>query len=51
MTDSDWLAAERARHGPITDEEKHAAYDMLLDARAAARRAEEDQLLGRALPS
>ena len=47
----DWLAPERERHGPVTQEEIHAGYDAVLDARAAARRAEEDLLLGDALQS
>ena len=51
MTDSDndWLAEEKRRHGPVTEEEIHQGYDAVLDARAAARRAEEDRLLGGAL--
>ncbi|MGO9032223.1 hypothetical protein [Mycobacterium sp.] len=47
----DWLAAERERHGPVTEEEIHAGYDAVLDAREAWRRAEEDRLLGDALQS
>jgi hypothetical protein len=46
-----WLAAERERHGPVTEDEVHAGYDAVLDARAAARRAEEDEVLGAALPA
>ena len=33
----DWLAPERERHGPVTEEEIHAGYDAVLDARAAWR--------------
>jgi hypothetical protein len=40
MTD-DWLAAERERHGPVTEEEIHAGYDAVLDARAAWREADK----------
>ena len=47
----DWLDEERERHGPVTEEEIHRGYDAVLDARAATRRAEEDQLLGGALQS
>jgi hypothetical protein len=38
--DDDWLAGERERHGPVTEDERHRAYDMLLDAWQAARDAE-----------
>lgn len=44
MTESDdWLDEERKRHGPVTPEQVHAAYDMLLDAWVAARRAETNK--------
>jgi hypothetical protein len=49
----DWLAAERERHGPVTEQEIRAGYDAALDAvleaKRVARRAEEDRLLGAAL--
>jgi hypothetical protein len=35
--DNDWLAGERERHGPVTEDEIHAGYDAVLDARAAWR--------------
>jgi hypothetical protein len=42
MTDQpDWLAAERERHGPVTDDEIHQGYDAVLDARAAWREADK----------
>ena len=42
MTDSDdWLAAERERHGPVTEDEVHHGYDAVLDARAAWREADK----------
>jgi hypothetical protein len=47
--DDDWLAEERRRHGPVTPQQVHQGYDALMDARAAARRAEEDRLLREAL--
>jgi hypothetical protein len=28
----DWLAAERERHGPVTEQDVHDGYDMYLDA-------------------
>ena len=40
MSSRDWLADERARHGPVTAEQIAAGYDALLDAWEATRQAE-----------
>jgi hypothetical protein len=42
-TDDDWLAAERERHGPVTEDDIHRGYDAYLDAMLAARQAEKDK--------
>jgi hypothetical protein len=39
--DDDWLAAERERHGPVTEDDIHQGYDALLDAWGATRAAEK----------
>jgi hypothetical protein len=36
----DWLAAERERYGPVTEDEIHAGYDAVLDARVVWREAD-----------
>jgi hypothetical protein len=44
MSDADdWLAEERKRHGPVTEDDIHRGYDLYLDARLAARQAEKDE--------
>ena len=40
--DDDWLAAERERHGPVTEDDIHQGYDALLDAWEATRAAERE---------
>ena len=35
--DDSWLDGERERHGPVTEDEIHAGYDAVLDAREAWR--------------
>jgi hypothetical protein len=37
--DDDWLATERERHGPVTEDDIHQGYDALLDAWRATRAA------------
>jgi hypothetical protein len=37
----DWLAGERERHGPVTEDDIHRGYDMYLDAWEATRAAED----------
>jgi hypothetical protein len=41
--DDDWLDEERRRHGPVTEDDVHAGYDLVLDAVLAARQAEKDK--------
>jgi hypothetical protein len=43
MQPDDWLAEERRRHGPISEQEWHAGYDLYLAAVLAARQAENDK--------
>jgi hypothetical protein len=42
----DWLAEERRRHGPVSEDDVHRGYDAYLDAVIAMRRVEGARPLG-----